>query len=67
MPDSTLDLIATLAETSAALMIGAYTREDWQDCPACDALRDAAMMLRDHGCEVPHAVVEAIGEAERTR
>ena len=64
MAESTLDLLATLAETSASLIIAGYTQEDWQDSPAVDALRDAAMMLKDGGREVPHAIDEALEVAE---
>ena len=63
MPAAALDLIASLAETAAGLMLASYTQEDWQDSPEPDALRDAAMMLRDGGREVPRAVLEAIETA----
>ena len=64
MAESTLDMIAAPAETSATLMIAGYTREDWQDSPAVDALRDAAMMLRDGRRDVPPALLEALTLAE---
>ena len=64
MPDSTLDLIASLAENAAGLMLGSYTQEDWQNCPEVDELRKVAMLLRDAGREVPPAVLNAIETAK---
>ncbi len=65
--DPTLQLIADLAESAASLMIGSYTREDWQDDPAVGNLQDVAMRLRDAGQEVPAPVLEAIKCATMAR
>ena len=67
VPDPTLQLIADLAESAATLMIGSYTREDWQDDPAIGNLEDVAMRLRDAGQEVPAPVLEAIECASAVR
>ena len=67
VPDPTLRLIADLAESAATLMIGSYTREDWQDDPAIGNLEAVAMRLRDAGQEVPAPEHKAIDCAAMVR
>ena len=64
MPNPTLDLIASLAETAAGFMLDSYTREDWQDSPEVEELKRMARLLKAQGREVPHVVLEAIEAAK---
>ena len=66
-PDPVLDLIASLAETAASLMLGSYTLENWQDSPAIDDLQRTSEMLQSAGRQVSHAVEEALARAEAAR
>ena len=64
MPDDTLDLIASLAASTAANMVASYTIQDWRESSSVDDLRRVAEMLRLAGRELPISVIRALKYAE---
>ena len=64
MPENTLDLIASLAASTAANMVASYTAQDWQESSSVEDLRKVAEMLRLAGRELPISVIRALKHAE---
>ncbi len=61
--ETSVVLVAELAEQLAEYMLVDYEREDWQDSPLIESLARVAALLEARGCEIPGAILRVLRNA----
>jgi hypothetical protein len=61
--ETSIDLVAELAEPLAEYMLADYERQDWQDSPVIESLARVAALLEAAGREIPNPILGVLRKA----